>query len=239
MTSEQSSLLPLSTHYSARAIRLVDKMTLEEKALLLSGDGWWKPHAIERLEIPSITMTDGPHGLRKVEGGGLSTSVPATCFPTASALASSWDTELIQQVGVALAQESQASDVQILLGPGVNMKRSPLGGRNFEYFSEDPVLAGRMAAAYIEGVQSQGVGTSLKHYAANNQEFERMATSSNLDERTLRELYLPAFEIAVKEAQPWTVMDAYHTVNHVYAAENDHLLRDILRSRWGYRGFVV
>src|ERR1700693_5979930 len=239
MTSEQSSLLPLSTHYSARAIRLVDKMTLEEKALLLSGDGWWKTHAIERLQIPFICMTDGPHGLRKVEGGGLSTSVPATCFPTASALASSWDTELIRQVGVALAQESQASDVQILLGPGVNMKRSPLGGRNFEYFSEDPVLAGKMAAAYILGVQSQGVGTSLKHYAANNQEFERMATSSNLDERTLRELYLPAFEIAVKEAQPWTVMAAYNPVNHVYATENSLLLRDILRTQWGFKGFVV
>src|ERR1700693_1533194 len=239
MTSEQSSLLPLSTHYSARAIRLVDKMTLEEKALLLSGDGWWKTHAIERLEIPSITMTDGPHGLRKVEGGGLSTSVPATCFPTASALASSWDTELIRQVGVALAQESQASDVQILLGPGVNMKRSPLGGRNFEYFSEDPFLAGKMAAAYIQGVQSQGVGTSLKHYAANNQEFERMEANSKLDERTLHEVYLTAFEIAVKEAQPWSVMAAYNPVNSIHAAENGLLLNEILRTEWGFHGFVV
>jgi beta-glucosidase len=239
MTSEQSSLLPLSTHYSARAIRLVDKMTLEEKALLLSGDGWWKTHAIERLQIPSICMTDGPHGLRKVEGGGLSTSVPATCFPTASALASSWDTELIRQVGVALAQESQASDVQILLGPGVNMKRSPLGGRNFEYFSEDPVLAGKMAAAYIQGVQSQGVGTSLKHYAANNQEFERMEANSRLDERTLHEVYLTAFEIAVKEAQPWSVMAAYNPVNGIHAAENGLLLNEILRTEWGFHGFVV
>jgi beta-glucosidase len=194
---------------------LVAKMTLEEKALLLSGDGWWKTHAIERLQIPSICMTDGPHGLRKVEAGGLSESVPATCFPTASALASSWDTELIRQVGVALAQESQASDVQILLGPGINMKRSPLGGRNFEYFSEDPLLAGKMAAAYIQGLQSQGVGTSLKHFAANNQEFERMVANSNLDERTLHEVYLPAFEIAVKEAQPWSVMAAYNPVNGV------------------------
>jgi beta-glucosidase len=168
---------------------------------LLSGDGWWRTQHVDRLQIPSICMTDGPHGLRKVVGEGLSlsTSVPATCFPTASALASSWDTELIREVGTALAEEAQASDVQILLGPGVNMKRSPLGGRNFEYFSEDPLLAGKMAAAYIEGVQSQGVGTSLKHYAANNQEFERMATSSHLDERTLHEVYLPAFEIAVKE----------------------------------------
>ncbi len=214
-------------------------MTLEEKALLLSGNGWWKTHAIERLQIPSICMTDGPHGLRKVEGGGLSTSVPATCFPTASALASSWDTELIREVGVALAQESQASDVQILLGPGVNMKRSPLGGRNFEYFSEDPILAGKMAAAYIQGVQSQGVGTSLKHYAANNQEFERMAANSNVDERTLHELYLTAFEIAVSEAQPWSIMAAYNPVNGIHAAENSVLLRDILRTRWGFQGFVV
>src|SRR5580704_1295533 len=239
MFTEQSSVSPRSADYVARAKTLVAKMTLEEKALLLSGNGWWKTHAIERLQIPSICMTDGPHGLRKVEGGGLSTSVPATCFPTASALASSWDTELIREVGVALARESQASDVQILLGPGINMKRSPLGGRNFEYFSEDPLLAGKMAAAYILGVQSQGVGTSLKHYAANNQEFERMATSSNLDERTLRELYLPAFEIAVKEAQPWTVMAAYNPVNHVYATENSLLLRDILRTQWGFKGFVV
>ena len=198
MFTEQSSVSPRSADYVARAKTLVAKMTLEEKALLLSGDGWWKTHAIERLQIPSICMTDGPHGLRKVEAGGLSESVPATCFPTASALASSWDTELIRQVGVALAQESQASDVQILLGPGINMKRSPLGGRNFEYFSEDPLLAGKMAAAYIQGLQSQGVGTSLKHFAANNQEFERMVANSNLDERTLHEVYLPAFEIAVK-----------------------------------------
>jgi beta-glucosidase len=182
-----------STDYVAKATALVAQMTLEEKALLLSGDGWWRTHRIDRLQIPSICMTDGPHGLRKVEGEGLglSTSVPATCFPTASALASSWDTELIRQVGMALADEAQARDVQILLGPGINMKRSPLGGRNFEYFSEDPLLAGKMAAAYIEGVQSQGVGTSLKHYAANNQEYERMATSSNVDERALHEVYLP------------------------------------------------
>src|SRR6202045_3571929 len=239
MTSERSSLAQYSTDFNSKAKSLVAEMTLEEKALLLSGDGWWKTPAIERLQIPSICMTDGPHGLRTVEGGGLSTSVPATCFPTASALASSWNTELIREVGAALAQESQASDVQILLGPGINMKRSPLGGRNFEYFSEDPVLAGKMAAAYIEGVQRQGVGTSLKHYAANNQEFERMATSSNLDERTLHEVYLPAFEIAVKEAQPWSVMAAYNPVNGVYATENSLLLQDILRSRWGFEGFVV
>ena len=225
--------------YPAKARALVTEMTLEEKALLLSGDGWWHTHPIERLQIPALSISDGPHGLRKVEGGGLPTSVPATCFPTASALASSWDTELIGQVGVALAEECQAHDVQVLLGPGVNMKRSPLAGRNFEYFSEDPFLAGKMAAAYIQGVQSQGVGTSLKHYAANNQEFERMAASSNLDERTLYELYLTAFEIAVREVQPWSVMAAYNPVNHVYATENSLLLRDILRTQWGFEGFVV
>jgi beta-glucosidase len=214
-------------------------MTLEEKALLLSGDGWWHTYPIDRLQIPALSISDGPHGLRKVEGGGLPTSVPATCFPTASALASSWDTELMRRVGVALAEECQAHDVQILLGPGVNMKRSPLGGRNFEYFSEDPVLAGKMAAAYIQGVQSRGVGTSLKHYAANSQEFERMETNSNLDERTLHEIYLPAFEIAVKEAQPWSIMAAYNPVNRVFATENRLLLHDILRTRWGFEGFVV
>src|SRR5215468_4086281 len=233
---------PLAQHpvdYPAKAKALVTEMTLEEKALLLSGDGWWHTHPIDRWQIPALSISDGPHGLRKVEGAGLPTSAPATCFPTASALASSWDTELIRRVGVALAEECQTHDVQVLLGPGVNMKRSPLGGRNFEYFSEEPVLAGKMAAAYIQGVQSQGVGTSLKHYAANSQEFERMATSSNLDERTLREVYLPAFEIAVKEAQPWSVMAAYNSVNHVFATENTLLLRDILRTQWGFAGFVV
>ena len=228
-----------SRDFVAKARELVSRMTLEEKALLLSGDGWWATHRIERLGVPSICLTDGPHGVRKGQGAGLSESVPATCFPTASALACSWDTDLVRQIGAALGEESQAIDVQILLGPGVNMKRSPLGGRNFEYFSEDPLLAGKLAVAYIQGVQSQGVGTSLKHYAVNNQEFERMATSSNLDERTLNELYLPAFEIAVKEAQPWTVMSAYNLINGVYASEHRELLRDILRQRWGFAGFVM
>ena len=239
MNPTKTSVVQSSVNYVSQAKALLAEMTLEEKALLLSGDGWWRTHPVERLQIPAISMCDGPHGLRKVEGGGLPTSVPATCFPTASALASSWDTDLMREVGVSLAEECQALDVQILLGPGVNMKRSYLGGRNFEYLSEDPVLAGKMAAAYIQGVQSLGVGTSLKHYAANNQEFERMVTSSNLDERTLHELYLPAFEIAVKEAQPWSVMAAYNPVNHVYATENSLLLRDILRTQWGFEGFVV
>ena len=229
----------MNDDYYVSAKELVSRMTLEEKAFLLTGDGWWATYRIDRLGIPSISITDGPHGVRKGQGAGLVKSVPATCFPTASALASSWNSELMRRVGVALGLESQASDVQILLGPGVNMKRSPLGGRNFEYFSEDPLLAGKMAAAYIEGVQSQGVGTSLKHYAVNNQEFERMATNSNVDERTLNEIYLPAFEIAVKEAQPWTVMSAYNLVNGVYASEHKHLLQDILRDKWGFTGFVV
>jgi len=214
-------------------------MTVEEKARLLSGDGSWTTHAVERLGIPSIFMTDGPHGLRKATGPNTAESVPATCFPTASALASSWNTELLRQVGEALAQECQTHDVQLLLGPGINMKRSPQGGRNFEYFSEDPVLAGQLAAAYIQGVQGQGVGTSLKHFAVNNQEHERMVSSSNLDERTLHEIYLPAFEIAIKEAQPWSVMCAYNKVNGVYASENEVLLERILRDEWGFEGFVV
>ena len=229
----------MSNQYYTQANELVGRMTLEEKALLLTGDGWWATHPIERLEIPSVSLTDGPHGVRKGQGAGLATSVPATCFPTACALSCSWDSDLLRKVGVALGVESQAIDVQILLGPGVNMKRSPLGGRNFEYFAEDPVLAGKLAAAYIDGVQSQGVGTSLKHYAVNNQEFERMATSSNVDERTLHEIYLPAFEIAVKESRPWTVMSAYNLVNGTYASEHRELLRDILRDQWGFQGFVV
>lgn len=239
MTTPKSTSTLTSADYLSKAKVLVEEMKLEEKALLLSGDGWWQTHAVARLGIPSISLSDGPHGLRKVEGSGLPTSVAATCFPTASALASSWDRELIREVGVALAEECQAHDVQILLGPGINMKRSPLGGRNFEYFSEDPVLAGKMAAGYIQGIQSQGVGTSLKHYAANNQEFERMATSSNLHERTLHEVYLPAFEIAVREAQPWSVMAAYNSINRVFATENGWLIRDVLRRRWGFEGFVV
>ena len=229
----------MNDDFSLRAKELVNRMTLEEKAVLLTGNGWWETHPVDRLGVPSISLTDGPHGVRKGQGAGLSTSVPATCFPTASALSCSWDTDLTREVGVALGEESQAIDVQILLGPGINMKRSPLGGRNFEYFSEDPVLAGRLAAAYIEGVQSQGVGTSLKHYAVNNQEFERMATSSNVDERTLHEIYLPAFEIGVREGKPWTVMSSYNLVNGVYASEHEELLRDILRQKWGFAGFVV
>jgi len=234
-----SALAASAQDYPAKAAALVGQMTLEEKASLCSGQAFWTTKAVERLGVPSIFMTDGPHGLRKTEGFDLANSVPATCFPTASALASSWDVSLLETVGQALGRESQANDVQILLGPGVNMKRSPLGGRNFEYFSEDPILSGKLAAAFIRGVQSQGVGTSLKHFAVNNQEFERMAMSSDIDEQTLYEIYLPAFEIAVKEAQPWTVMCAYNRVNGVYASEDPYLLDEILKKQWGFEGFVV
>lgn len=225
--------------YHAKAKELVNQMTLEEKASLCSGLTAWKTKPIDRLSIPSIFMTDGPHGLRKAEGFDFTNSVPSTCFPTASALAASWNPNLAHRIGEALGNECQANDVQILLGPGVNMKRSPLGGRNFEYFSEDPLLAGKMAVAIIKGVQSKGVGTSLKHFAANNQEFERMTMSSDPDDRTLHEIYLPAFEMAVKEANPMTVMCSYNKVNGVYASENPMLLTDILRKQWGYKGIVV
>ncbi|WP_310463006.1 glycoside hydrolase family 3 C-terminal domain-containing protein [Sphaerotilus sp.] len=224
-----------------QAEALVAQMTLEEQALLLSGDGWWQTHGIERLGLAPMVVSDGPHGLRKVVGAGLEGSVPATCFPTAPGLAATWNTALAREVGVALGREAQASGVHIVLGPGINMKRSPLGGRNFEYFAEDPVLAGRMAAAYIDGVQGEGVGTSLKHFAVNNQEFERMATSSDVDERTLHEVYLQAFEIAIAQSptKPWSVMSAYNLVNGVHASEHRALLTGILRERWGFDGFVV
>ncbi|MBP6182307.1 glycoside hydrolase family 3 C-terminal domain-containing protein [Flavobacterium sp.] len=225
--------------YREKAKTLVAKMTLEEKASLCSGETAWSTKPIARLGIPSIFMTDGPHGLRKAEGFDFTNSVPATCFPTASAVASSWNPALAQKMGEALAIESQANDVQILLGPGVNMKRSPLGGRNFEYFSEDPILAGTIATGYINGVQSQGVGTSIKHFAANNQETERMSNNSNVDERTLNEIYFPAFEMAVKNAQPWTVMCSYNKLNGVYASENPYLLNETLKKKWDFKGFVV
>jgi beta-glucosidase len=218
-------------------------MTLEEKASLLSGRDFWTTKPVERLGIPSILMTDGPHGLRKQKADsdhlGLYDSVPATCFPTAAALASSWDRELIRQVGEALGEECQAEGVSILLGPGANIKRSPLCGRNFEYFSEDPYLSSEMAAHHILGVQSRGVGASLKHYAVNNQEHRRMSVDAVVDERTLREIYLASFEGAVRQAQPWTVMCSYNRVNGTYASEHPELLTKILKEEWGHEGFVV
>ncbi|MDQ8736493.1 glycoside hydrolase family 3 C-terminal domain-containing protein [Paenibacillus sp. LHD-38] len=226
---------------------LIKQMTLEEKAGLCSGLDFWHLKGVERLGIPSIMVTDGPHGLRKqspkpdAEGDhlGILASVPATCFPSASGLASSWDRELVGKVGTALGEECQAEDVAVLLGPGANIKRSPLCGRNFEYFSEDPHLSSELAAAHINGVQSQGVGTSLKHFAANNQEHRRMTGNSVVDERTLREIYLASFEGAVKKAQPWTVMSSYNQVNGTFASENHTLLTNILKDEWGHAGFVV
>ncbi|HTV24958.1 MAG TPA: glycoside hydrolase family 3 C-terminal domain-containing protein [Polyangiaceae bacterium] len=225
--------------FRSKARELVAQMTLEEKASLCSGRDFWTTKPVERLGLGSICLTDGPHGVRKAAGTDFTNSAPATCFPTASALASSWDTDLVRSIGEALGRESQALDVQVLLGPGVNMKRSPLCGRNFEYYSEDPTLAGKLAAAHVQGVQSQGVGACLKHFAANNQEFERTTTNSNVDERTLHEIYLTAFEIAVREAQPWTVMSAYNKVNGTFASENHALLDETLKQRWGFDGFLV
>ncbi len=224
---------------------IISKLTLKEKAALCSGKDYWHLVDIDRLGIPSVMVTDGPHGLRKQRetktgaGDVLGNSVPATCFPTASLTASSWDTSLLKKMGEALGEECLKERVSVLLGPGVNMKRSPLCGRNFEYFSEDPFLAGNMGAAFIEGVQSKGVGTSLKHFAANNQECRRMSVSSVADERALREIYLTAFEIAVKKGKPWTVMNAYNRINGTYCAENSWLLNDVLRKEWGYDGVVV
>src|SRR3990172_6043664 len=220
---------------------LIKKMTLEEKAALCTGASSWTTTPIERLGVPEMIVSDGPHGVQRVPDvhSMAIESLPATCFPTASCLASTWDVDLLRKLGVALAEECIALNVDVLLGPGVNMKRSPLGGRNFEYFSEDPYLAGEMASGFINGVQSKGVGTSLKHYAANNQEFQRFSISAEVDERALREIYLPAFEKAVKQAKSWTVMYAYNKLNGTYCSENHYLLVDILKDEWGFEGFVV
>ncbi|THU36115.1 glycosyl hydrolase [Niastella caeni] len=215
-------------------------MTLEEKVSLCSGLDHWNTKPVERLNIPSIRVADGPNGVRRASGSSYnSVALPATCFPTASALGASWDTALVRITAEAIAEECRAFNIQILLGPGVNMKRSPMGGRNFEYFSEDPVLSGKLAAAYIKGIQSRGVGTSLKHFAVNNQEFERYSYNAVVDERTMHELYLTPFEIAVKEAQPWTMMCAYNKINGELASENSILLHDILKKQWGFKGIVI
>jgi len=211
--------------------------------VLCLGSDFWHTAQVERLGIPAIMVSDGPHGLRaQLEQGdhvGLLASAPATCFPTASALASSWNAELFRTVGVALGREAKKLGVSVVLGPGINMKRSPLCGRNFEYISEDPWLAGELATAMVEGTQSEGVGTSLKHYAANNQEDDRLRVSAEVDERTLREIYLPAFERVVKQAQPWTVMCAYNKLNGTYCSEHHWLLTEVLREEWGFEGLVV
>ncbi|MDQ0720390.1 beta-glucosidase [Paenibacillus sp. W4I10] len=222
---------------------LLSALTLAEKASLCAGLNMWMTKGIERLNIPPVHMYDGTNGIRKTnsdEEMGITTeNVPATCYPTGSAIGSSWNTELLYEVGVALGRESKTMDVELLLGPGVNMKRTPLGGRNFEYYSEDPYLTGELGAAFINGIQSEGVGASVKHFAGNNQEFEKMVTSSEIDERTLREIYLSAFERIIKKSDPWTVMCSYNLLNGTYTSENEHLLNDILREEWGYEGVVL
>ena len=222
---------------------LLAALTLDEKAELLDGADFWRTQSVDRLGVPGVMVTDGPHGLRKQAGEsdhvGLNDSVPATCFPPAAGLASTWNPELLTRIGEALGRECRAEQVAVLLGPGVNMKRSPLCGRNFEYFSEDPLLAGELGAALVNGIQSQGVGASLKHFAANNQETDRMTVSADVDERTLREIYFPAFERVVRQAQPWTVMCSYNKINGTYASEDPWLLTRVLRDEWGFEGLVV
>ncbi|MFJ8437144.1 glycoside hydrolase family 3 C-terminal domain-containing protein [Kitasatospora sp. NPDC094019] len=218
-------------------------LSLEQKASLTSGADFWHLQDLPGAGIESAMVTDGPHGLRKqpaeADPIGIGTSLPATCFPPAVTLAASWDPDLVQRIGEALGREARAEQVSVLLGPGVNIKRSPLCGRNFEYFSEDPLLAGRIGAAFVRGVQSQGVGTSLKHFAANNQESDRFRVSAEVDERTLREIYLPAFEHIVKNAQPYTVMCAYNRINGTHASEHRRLLTEVLREEWGFEGLLV
>ena len=222
---------------------LVSQLTLEEKAGLLSGGDFWHTKAVERLGIPATMVCDGPHGLRKQDQSadhlGINDSIKAVCFPTACATAASFDLALIRRMGGAIGDSCQHEGVSVVLGPAVNIKRSPLCGRNFEYYSEDPYLTGEMASAFIEGVQSRNIGTSIKHFAANSQEHRRMSSSSNVDERTLREIYFPGFEKPVKAARPWTVMCSYNRINGVYASENPWLLTDILRKEWGFDGYVV
>ena len=220
---------------------IIAEMTLEEKAALCTGATSWTTTPVERLGVPEILVADGPHGIRRtpdINSLGLM-GLPATGFPTASLLSATWNPELVWELGQTLAEEAISLKVDVILGPGVNMKRSPLCGRNFEYLSEDPYLAGEMAAALINGIQSKGVGTSMKHFAVNNQEYERFRLNALIDERALREIYLPAFETAVKQAKPWTVMCAYNKINGNYCSENHYLLTDILKDEWGFEGFVV
>lgn len=222
---------------------IISKMTLEEKALMMSGKNTWQTVDFEKYGIPSMTMSDGPHGLRRQAGAGdhlgLNASLSATCFPTAATVANSWDEELGEEIGVALAEEAATMDVNVILGPGLNIKRSPLCGRNFEYFSEDPYHAGKMAAAYVRGMQSQGGSACPKHFAVNSQELRRMANDSVVDERTFREIYTTGFEIAVKEGKAKAIMSAYNEINGVYANENSHLLQEILVDEWGFDGCVI
>ena len=222
---------------------IISQMTLEEKCFLLSGKDFWQTRSVERLGIHNMVLSDGPHGVRRQAGSGdqlgLNPSLPATCFPTAATIANSWDPTLGEEIGQCLGEEAASQGVGVLLGPGLNIKRSPLCGRNFEYFSEDPYLAGKMAAGYIRGIQKNGVAACPKHFACNSQELRRMASDSVVDERTLREIYLTGFEIAVKEGKAKSLMSSYNRVNGTYANENYHLLQEILRDEWGFDGFVV
>ena len=222
---------------------LISQMTLEEKAGMCSGLDFWHLKGVERLGIPSVMVSDGPHGLRKQDDKadhlGINDSIKAVCFPPAVLSACSYDRKLLEKLGEVVGDEAQAKNLSVVLGPAVNIKRSPLCGRNFEYYSEDPYLAGEAAASFINGVQSRHVGTSIKHFAANNQEFNRMSASSEVDERTLREIYLPAFETAVKKSQPYTVMCSYNKINETYASENPWLLTEVLRDEWGFKGYVM
>lgn len=222
---------------------IISKMTLEEKAYMMSGRDTWSTVPYEKYGIPSMVMSDGPHGMRRQVGKGdqlgINGSVPATCFPTAATIANSWDETLGEEIGVALAEEAVTMDVNVILGPGLNIKRSPLCGRNFEYFSEDPYHAGKMAAAYVRGIQSLGIASCPKHFAANSQELRRMASDSVVDERTFREIYTTGFEMAVKEGKAKAIMSAYNEINGVYANENKHLLQEILVDEWGFDGIVI
>ena len=222
---------------------IIKQMSLEEKALMMSGKNTWETVDFEKYGIPSMAMSDGPHGLRRQAGAGdhlgLNASLPATCFPTAASVANSWDETLGEEIGTALAEEAVTMDVNVILGPGLNIKRSPLCGRNFEYFSEDPYHAGKMAAAYVRGIQSKGIAACPKHFAANSQELRRMANDSVVDERTFREIYTTGFEIAVKEGKAKTIMSSYNDVNGVYANENRHMLQEILVDEWGFDGIVL
>ncbi len=222
---------------------IIEKMSLEEKAKFVSGFNYWHLESDENLGLPEIMITDGPHGLRKQnpkgDSVGLGNSYPATCMPTAATSSCSWDEDLLRREGEALAEECLQEQVSVILGPGTNIKRSPVCGRNFEYFSEDPLLAGKMTAAMVNGCQSKGVGNSVKHFACNSQEAYRMVINEVIDERALREIYLPAFEIAVKEAQPWTIMNSYNRINGVYSSQNDWLLNKVAREEWGFKGLFV
>ena len=233
---------------------IVGKMTLEQKAAFVSGNDYWHLEEAPELGLPRICITDGPHGLRKAEGKdyvpeegkaksssgiGLGNSVPTTCFPPAATSSCSWDEDLLFEEGAAMAEECLKEKVSVILGPGTNINRAPTCGRNFEYFSEDPLLAGKCSAAIINGVQSKGVGSSLKHFACNSQEAFRMVLNEVIDERTMREIYFPAFEIAVKEAQPWTVMNSYNRINGVYASQNEWMQQQVLRKEWGFEGLIV